>query len=149
MRFSSTIAGAAGLVLGQSGNARLLVWVLYNDGRYTVQRLENSAWTTLIPTTSSALVRTTAANRLRAVRRRGHLTMTLNGALLNELDDAGLTEAGVAGLAAVGGNEAGFIARYDDFLARENDPFIAARWLSLDRLWRRDEPESAYRLAVR
>lgn len=123
MRLLTTTLGLTGIILAQNADGtKLVACFITSDGRYTVEQLDGTTWSTLVPATRSAAVRTDAPNRLRAVRASGRLAFYANDVKLTELDVPGLANVGFLGLAATSGQAVPFTTRFDDFEARENDP---------------------------
>lgn len=123
VRLLTTTLGLTGIILAQNADGtKLVACFITSDGRYTVEQLDGTTWSTLVPATRSAAVRTDAPNRLRAVRASGRLAFYANDVKLTELDVPGLANVGFLGLAATSGQAVPFTTRFDDFEARENDP---------------------------
>lgn len=123
VRLLTTTLGLTGIILAQNAEGtKLVACFITSDGRFTVEQLDGTTWSTLVPATRSAAVRTDAPNRLRAVRASGRLTFYANDVKLTELDVPGLANVGFLGLAATSGQTVPFTTRFDDFVARENDP---------------------------
>lgn len=119
-RFTSPVFGRLGIALGERDPDVLTFVEFAPDGRYAIERTDGTRWTTLAGPAASSAIRAgvDVVNRLRVERRNGRLTLVVNGTVVVAVDVAGLGESGPAGVVVLA-DEAGIVARFDDFVVKE------------------------------
>ncbi len=112
--------GAAGLVFRQGSNFEGYALLIETNGMYQLDRYDSQEFTILIGWRGSSAIRREpgAVNQVAVLAEGAHLTLVINGQVVDELDDSEFTEGDFA-LTLATFDTAGAEAFFDNFLVTD------------------------------